>query len=102
MDSQVFTLFHVAISLIAILSGLAVLYGLLTANRMGGTMLLFLITTAATSVTGFLFHREHGLSAHVVAAIALTVLLVTFTSLYAFHLRGICRVVNIIVALIAL
>ncbi len=102
MDSQVFTLFHVATSLIAILSGLFVLYGLLTANRMGGTTLLFLTTTAATSVTGFLFHREHVLPAHVVGAIAVTVLLVTLPALYAFHLRGFWRVVYVIGALISL
>ncbi len=102
MDAHAFTLFHVAISLIAILSGFVVLYGLLTAHRMGGVTLLFLVTTAATSVTGFFFHSEHVLPSHVVGAVALIVLLVTLPALYAFHLRGFWRVVYVIGALISL
>ena len=50
-----FTLVHVVLSLIGILSGLVVLYGLLTANRMNGWTMLFLVTTVATSVTGLAF-----------------------------------------------
>jgi hypothetical protein len=50
-----FTIVHVALSLIGILSGLVVLYGLLTANRMNGWTMLFLVTTVATSVTGLVF-----------------------------------------------
>ncbi|HEY5227312.1 MAG TPA: hypothetical protein VIJ19_02170, partial [Opitutaceae bacterium] len=54
-----FTLFHVAISLVAILSGFAVAVGLLRSDRKAGTTAVFLLTTAATSVTGFLFPVHH-------------------------------------------
>jgi hypothetical protein len=50
-----FTAVHVLLSLIGILSGLVVLFGLLTANPMNSWTLLFLATTLATSITGFLF-----------------------------------------------
>jgi hypothetical protein len=53
MDSQIFTPFHVAISLIGILSGLIVAYGLITDQRMpfeppfaiaqGVALLLFIV-----------------------------------------------------------
>jgi hypothetical protein len=91
MDSQSFTLFHVAISLVAIVSGLIVLYGLLTAKRMSGMTLLFLVTTIATSVTGFFFHRDHILPSQVVGAISLVLLAMATGALYVYHLHGVWR-----------
>jgi len=102
MDSQAFTLFHVAISLIGILSGLIVLYGLLTVNRMAGMTAIFLITTAATSVTGFFFPRDHILPSHITGIIALIVMIPTLYALYAKHLGGAWRRVYVIGAVISL
>jgi hypothetical protein len=102
MDSQAFTLFHVVISVIGILSGLIVLYGLLTANRMAAITLLFLATTMLTSVTGFFFHRDHVLPSHIVGMIALVVLAVTVAALYARHLRGWWRPVYVAGAVVSL
>jgi hypothetical protein len=93
MDSQTFTLFHVAISLIAIASGLIVAYGLLTANQMRGMTLLFLVTTIATSVTGFFFHRDQVLPSQIVGGISLVLLAVTCAALYVCDLRRVWRVV---------
>ena len=93
MDSQAFTLFHVAISLIAIASGLIVAYGLLTANRMRGMTLLFLVTTIATSVTGFFFHRDQVLPSQIVGGISLVLLAVTCGALYVYDLRRAWRAV---------
>jgi hypothetical protein len=45
---------HAVLSLIGIVSGLVVLYGLLTNNPFGGWTAVFLGTTVLTSVTGFL------------------------------------------------
>jgi hypothetical protein len=50
-----FTLIHVAISLVAILSGLVVLGGLLAGNSLNIWTSVFLTTTVATSVTGFFY-----------------------------------------------
>ena len=102
MDSQAFTLFHVAISLVGILSGLVVLYGLLTANRMRGTTLLFLATPVATSVTGYFFHRDHIMPSHIVGAVSLLFLCAAIVALYTFRLRGVWRVVYVASAVAAL
>lgn len=102
MDSQAFTLFHVVISLIAIAAGLIVLYGLLTANRMAGMTLVFLVTTIATSVTGFFFHRDHLLPSHIVGIISLVVLALTTFALYSGRLNGFWRSVYVIGAVISL
>jgi hypothetical protein len=102
MDSQALTLFHVAISLVAILAGLVVLYGLLTANRMRGMTLLFLVLTVATSVTGFFFHRAHILPSHIVGVISLVFLCAAIVALYAFRLRGIWRLVYVVGAVASL
>lgn len=102
MDSQAFTLFHVAISLIAIVAGLIVLYGLLTANRMAGMTLVFLVTTIATSATGFFFHRDHLLPSHIVGIISLVVLALTTFALYGARLRGFWRPIYVIGAVVSL
>jgi hypothetical protein len=52
---------------------------------------LYLVTTTATSVTGFFFHRDHVLPSHIVGAVALVVLAFTYLALYGFRLRGIWR-----------
>jgi hypothetical protein len=93
MDSQALTLSHVAISLVAIASGLIVAYGLLTANRMRGMTLLFLVTTIATNVTGFFFHRDQVLPSQIVGGISLIVLALTCAALYVYDLRRSWRAV---------
>ena len=54
-----FTSFHVLLSLIGIVSGFVVVFGMIAGKPRGGGAALFLATTVATSVTGFLFpfHR---------------------------------------------
>ena len=50
-----FTLLHVVISLIGILSGFVVMRGLVTSQRLNGWTAIFLFFTFATTITGFLF-----------------------------------------------
>ncbi|HWE07669.1 MAG TPA: hypothetical protein VG274_13230 [Rhizomicrobium sp.] len=95
MDSPAFTFFHVAISLIAILSGLVVMYGFLAARKLEGVTLIFLVTTVATSVTGFFFHRDHLLPSHIVGAISLLLLASAIVAHYSFHARGAWRIVYV-------
>jgi hypothetical protein len=97
-----FTLAHVAISLIGILSGFVVVYGLLTAKKFEGWTALFLITTVATSVTGFFFHRDHILPSHIVGVISLLLLAGAIVALYNFHLRGSSRIVYVACAVASL
>jgi hypothetical protein len=102
MDSQIFTLFHVAISLIGILSGLIVAYGLVTDQRMPFLTAIFLVTTIATSVTGFFFHRDHILPSHILGIISLLLLLPATCGLYLQNLRGFWRPVYVVGAVASL
>jgi hypothetical protein len=55
MSADTFTQVHVALSLVGIVSGLVVLFGMLGAKKLDGWTALFLATTVLTSVTGFFF-----------------------------------------------
>ncbi|HEY2446081.1 MAG TPA: hypothetical protein VGI20_10115 [Rhizomicrobium sp.] len=102
MDSPAFTFLHVAISLIAILSGFVVMYGLLGGKRLDAATPLFLVTTVATSVTGFFFHRAHILPSHIVGIVSLVLLGAAILALYSFHLRGAWRTVFVVGAVASL
>ena len=58
IPTSLFLQIHVFISLIGILSGFVVLYGLLTGQPFAGWTALFLATTGLTSVTGFPLPRS--------------------------------------------
>ena len=53
MSVATFVLVHVVISLIAIVAGLIVMFGMLGSNRMPGLTAIFLLFTILTSATGF-------------------------------------------------
>jgi hypothetical protein len=76
MSVQTYTLVHVIISLIGIVSGFVVMYGLLTSNRLDRWTVLFLATTAATSITGFGFPFMKLLPSHIVGILSLVTLTV--------------------------
>jgi hypothetical protein len=97
-----FTFVHVVISLAGILSGLVVLFGLIAGKRLDGWTALFLITTVATSVTGFMFPFHKLLPSHVVGAISLVVLAIAILARYSSHLAGGGRRTYMISAAIAL
>lgn len=96
-----FTLFHVAISLVGILGGFVVIFGLISAKQSNGWTAAFLLTTTATSVTGFLFPFHKFLPSHGVGIASLLVLAVTIPALYVFHLAGPWRRTYVIGAVIA-
>jgi hypothetical protein len=83
-----FTFVHVLLSLIGIASGFVMLYGLLTAQRMGGWTTIFLATTLATTLTGFFF-PFHGFTPAIgVGIVSTIVLIVTIAARYVFRLNG--------------
>jgi hypothetical protein len=97
-----FTKLHVAISLIAIGSGLLVALGLLTKRRLPVLTAVFLLTTILTSVTGFLF-PIHGVTPGIVLGIlSLVVLLIAVVAHYSRHESGGWRTGYIVTAMIAL
>lgn len=83
-----FTVAHVLLSLIGILTGLVVLYGLLRSDRMNGWTQAFLATTVATSLTGFVF-AFHGVTPAIVLGVLSLILLgVATAARYAFDFAG--------------
>jgi hypothetical protein len=97
-----FTLVHVVLSLIGIVSGFVVVFGLLAMKRLDRWTALFLVSTVATSVTGFLFPFHHFLPSHGVGIISLLVLGVAILARYARHLAGAWRRIYVVSAVIAL
>ena len=102
MSLATYTLVHVVISLIGIVSGLIVLFGMLSGMKLDGMTAVFLITTVLTSVTGYGFPVEHLLPSHIVGAISLVVLAIAILARYAFHMTGGWRRTYVITAVIAL
>jgi hypothetical protein len=85
------TLVHVVLSLAGIGSGFIVVFGLIAAKRLDGLTALFLATTVATSLTGFLFPFHKLLPSHVVGIVSLVVLAIAILARYARHLTGAWR-----------
>jgi hypothetical protein len=102
MSLATFTFVHVLISLVGILAGFVVVFGLLGGKRLDGWTALFLTTTVLTSVTGFGFPFEHLLPSHKVGIISLVVLAITIAARYTFHLMGAWRSIYTVGATLAL
>src|SRR5215468_7391514 len=102
MTTSTFTELHVALSLVGMATGLIVMIGLLRGRGLGGWTAIFLLSLAATSVTGFAFPVEHLLPSHKVGAVLLLVLAVAALALYAFRLRGAWRSIYVVAAAAAL
>jgi hypothetical protein len=100
LGMSLYLFIHVLISLIAIVAGLIVLFGMLRNDRMDGLTLIFLLFTAATSLTGFGF-PFHGVTPAVTLGIISTIVLIpTFAARYAFDLRGAWRWIYIVGAVL--
>ncbi len=97
-----FTLFHVAISLVALLAGSVAVFGLLRGRLLSGWTPTFLAMTVATSVTGFFFPRNHIMPAHIVGIVSLLGLAVALYSLYSRRLEGAWRNVYVVSAVFSL
>ncbi len=82
------TLVHVLLSLVGIVSGFVVVFGMLSAKRLDGWTMVFLITTVATSATGFLLPAPHFLPSHAIGILSLIVLAIAILARYKFHLAG--------------
>jgi len=98
----ILTFVHVLLSLIGILAGLVVMFGLLTSKALKGWTAVFIWTTVATSVTGFFFPFHRFLPSHAIGIISLLVLAVAIYALYGMHLAGAWRRIYAITAMIAL
>jgi hypothetical protein len=96
------TILHVAISLVAIGSGIPVVYGLLSSKRLDGWTALFLTTTVATSVTGFFFPIHWFTPGLGVGILSLILLTFSILGRYRYALAGGWRKTYVITAVTAL
>jgi hypothetical protein len=101
MSIDTFVIVHVIISLIGIVAGFPVLFGMLKAERRPGWTAIFLIFTILTSVTGFMFPFTAVTPAFAFGVISSIVLALTLLALYVFKLTGAWRWVYVVTALFA-
>jgi hypothetical protein len=99
---ETFTRLHVVLSLVGIAAGFVVVFGWLRGRRLDGWTALFLATTVATSVTGFLFPVDHFLPSHAVGILSLVVLAAAIYARYVRRLAGASRWIYAVSAVAAL
>ena len=102
MSTANFTQLHVIISLVGIASGLLVVLAMLGAKRAPALTAIFLATTVATSVTGFMFHFASFGPPEIVGAISLVVLALGVLARYSYKLAGAWRRIYVVTAVFAL
>ena len=105
LSLSTFVQIHTIISLIAIVAGLIVTFGMLGSKRPGGLTAIFLLLTILTSATGFLIPplvSDKLLPSHIIGALSLVLLLIACIALYAMKLSGSWRWIYAVTALLAL
>ena len=105
MSLSTFVTVHVIISLIGIVAGIIVMFGLLGSNRMPGLTAIFLLFTILTSATGFLIPpllSEKLLPSHIVGILSLVLLATACIALYGQKLSGAWRWIYVVTAMISL
>ena len=101
-DLPMFTLIHVVISVVGLLSGLVVLGGLIAGARLDGWTALFLLTTTLTSITGFGFPASAVSPAHIVGALSLLLLAGCLAARYWMKLARGWRTAYVVTAAVAI
>jgi hypothetical protein len=101
MSLSTFTLVHVVMSLVGILTGFIVIFGMFGAKRMNGMTALFLLTTVMTSVSGFGFPNAHITPGVIIGIISLVVLLFAIVARYVGHLHDSSRWIYVVTAVSA-
>ena len=105
MSLSTFVQVHTIISLIAIVAGVIVMFGMLSSKRPGGLTAIFLLLTILTSATGFLIPplvSDKLLPSHIIGGLSLVLLLIACIALYAMKLSGSWRWIYAVTALLAL
>jgi len=105
MSLSTFVTVHTIISLIGIVAGLVVMFGMLGSNRMPGLTAIFLLFTILTSATGFLIPpllTEKPLPSHMVGILSLVLLAIACFALYAQKALGRWRWIYVLTALLSL
>jgi len=105
LSISTFVTLHVVISLIAIVAGIIVMFGMLGSNRMPGLTAIFLSTTILPSATGFVIPPlvfEKFLPSHLFGFLSLGLLAIACFALYGKKLSGAWRWIYVVTALTSL
>jgi len=105
MSVGTFVQVHVVISLIGIVAGLIVMFGMLSSKRQPGLTAIFLLTTILTSATGFLIPplvSEKLLPSHMIGGLSLVLLAIACLALYVMKQQGAWRWIYALTALVSL
>jgi hypothetical protein len=102
LSLSAFTTLHVIISLIAIVAGLIVMFGMLGPYKSGGLTAIFLLFTILTSVTGFMFPFDGVTPGILIGILSVILLAIACLALYGTKLAGPWRWVYVLTALISL
>ena len=97
-----FTILHVLISLIGIVSGLIVVWGMLGNRRLAGWTAVFLAFTVLTSITGFPLPPFGIDPPRIIGIISLVLLVGATLGYYFFHLQGAWLRIYVVTAVISL
>ena len=100
LGMSTFTFVHTALSLVALVSGLIVVFGMIGSHALRAWTAIFLLTAVATSATGFGFPFEKFEASHWIGVISLVALGIAILARYAFHLAGTWRWVYAVTAII--
>jgi hypothetical protein len=101
MSLAAFTEFHVILSLVGIIAGIIAALAMLRSVRLPIMTALFLLATALTDVTGFLFPMPFD-PADAIGIIDLVAVGIAALTLYVNHLKGSARWIYVASALFAL
>jgi hypothetical protein len=102
MILKIYTIIHTLISLVAIFTGLIVVFGMLARKRLDNWTKWFLVTAVATTITGFFF-PFHGFTPGIgLGIISLPFLALTIFARYPKRLAGPWRWMYVIGAVICL
>jgi len=101
-DLPTFTLIHVVLSVLGIVSGLVVVGGLVAGARLDGWTALFLATTILTSATGYGFPSSKVTPAQIVGGLSLAILAVCVAARYWKQLAGGWRTTYVVSAVAGL
>lgn len=102
LSLSAFTTLHVIISLVAIVAGLIVMFGMLGTHKPGTLTGIFLLFTILTSVTGFMFPNDTVTPGILIGILSCILLAVACLALYAMHLAGAWRWIYLLTALVSL
>lgn len=101
-DPTTLTGIHTWLSIIAIITGIIAVAGLIGGSIRSFWTEVFLLTAVLTSATGYLFPFNGVLPSHIVGAIALVVLVIGLYALYGGRLAGAARWIYAACAVISL